>query len=1024
MQPRFSWRLDAGSRNQQQTAYRILISKSLDKLSGHKGDIWDSGKIGSDASHLIKFTGKPLEACQIYWWKVQIWHEDHVSDWSVPVSWETGIFGEASWRGNWIAAPDSMLQGIQAFEDGSIPLGKWVWPDLHSRVYLRKSFKTRSDMEIKQAVIQVQCDNEFEFFLNGSLIPINAAQGWIQAGAVDISGLVAAGHNDIAIKAYQTADPARFSAALRFGLKVIYPNGDEQHILSDEGCKVGLLTEFYRETEPDNWQTADIADDRSWDPGFIVNPRLICQDIHPRLTKHSLYMRKDFQLEGQIASARAYVTARGLYEFHLNGQKLGKGLLYPGISEKYQYYQVFDIKDWLQKGSNTAAFISGNGWYNRSVMANVTALKNEINAQIVVTLTDGRSFCIVTDSTWKVHESPIIDNDLHFGERYDARLELRGWNQADFDASLWNNAIHSASSGAELKLKSQPFEDVEIEMELKAVQIDQPAQGVHVFDFGQNASGRCRLHLKAAQPGEIILIKYGEMLNEEGFVVDGPYNDVYYPSDDEIHGKSPYMKKNSDCYISRGDDVEDWEPRFTYTGFRYVQISGYSGIIDSATVIHRVFNTNAAVNGRFECGNELLNNIWKAAAWTFRSNLHYGPTDCPTREKSFWNGDIAAFIPTACWYSDVYSLMSEWTEGGRKLNYDPVAWEDEILVLPWTLYNYYKDMKVLEDNYEKMTLLMDSRIGKMERGLYFGDDVNYCGDHCSVEQVPKAFFNSAYSIHSLDLIAQIAAVLGQEEDERKYRFTHNQMVEAFNREFMGNSYYEKSMGALLMPLVYGLLNEEKKRTVLKNLEKELVRHSFHPTTGFVCTPFLLPVLTEGGFLETAWKTAVQTTYPSWGYMLSTGATTLTESWKGHEIATNLAPSMNHYAFGSIGQWFFECLAGIKLNKGNPGFKHFMMKPYLPAELEWVKCTYESIYGEIESSWRKFDNIVEWTVVIPWNTRADIYLPCNNTLEILESGKPLLEAAGIEYVGIREDRCLLRIGSGRYVFVMGVENGHV
>jgi alpha-L-rhamnosidase len=1017
LHPRFSWTLLANDaqpaqRSLAQQAYQILVASSSEKLAQEQGDLWDSGKRESRACRLIAYEGTELQPLRRYWWQVRIWDEaGRLSNWSEPAWWETSFLHPEQWQARWIAAPDDYLQSLETFAAGTIPLGAWIWPISQSRVYLRRHFALPEDKTIRGAQIQVQCDNAFELYVNGKRVPLDSQAGWLRAGATEVGALLKPGNNAIAVKAWQSADPMRLSAALRAGLHVIFADGTEQQVLSDAEWQAGLMGGYYQNADPSDWATDPAVG--HWGGGIT------CQTVHPRLTRHSLCFRKAFTLNGEVASARVYVTARGLYELRINGHKVGDTLLAPGVAEKCLYYQTLDVTKLLREGANVIAAVTGNGWHNSLYYGDMFSHKNELLAELRLTYADGRTALLATGSDWQVHASPLVDNDLQWGERYDARLEQPGWDAPGFSASHWSLAVVTGEPTQGAPLRAQPYEDIRELQTLKALTARQIAPDTQVFDFGVNAAGRCRLRLKRPRPGQIVTIKYGERLDADGYVDDDPYTDVFYPKDnDRKTGKAPFMTRNLDTYLCRGAEEETYEPRFVYTGFRYVQVSGTGVNLEQDAVTHRVFRTDYREIGEFACSNDLVNQLWQAIVLTARNNHHSGPTDCPTREKNFWNGDALVFAETACWMADLNRLYSAWTVAGRKVPAKEVAWIDEIIALPWCLALFYGDTQAAEANYEGMVALVEGRIAREQDGLYKGEEIGFNGDHVSLKPVPRAFFNAAYHYHSVDLLSRIAALLGRQDDARRYAEHLPRLAAAFNHAFFDaqrNTYGEGSQSELVMPLAFGIVEPARRQAVLAVFAAAVQREDFHPTTGFVCTPLLLPTLTEAAGINAAWKMVTQETYPSWSFMLKSGATAITETWHAQDSPSGFGLSLDHFALGSIGQWFFETLGGIHPDPQQPGFRHILFQPFLPDALSWARVAYRSPYGLVESAWKQERGHVSWRMHVPPNTTATIRVPCSDAHRIREGELPACDAQGLKYVGIEEERAVFEAKSGRYDF---------
>jgi alpha-L-rhamnosidase len=1012
--PRLSWQImatDASSRDQRQTAYQVLVASTPELLARHVGDLWDSGKIVSSESVLVSHAGKPLQSFARVCWKVRLWDQQgHASSWSEQATIETAIVESGPWKAQWIEAPVAFLKQYEPQIQSSIPLGKWIWPVSQSRVYLRKFFDLPPAKQLVRAVMQAHCENEFHTFLNGQAVALAACTEANGGCAAEVTTLLQKEHNFWGVKAYQSNDPYRFSAAFRAGLQLEFSDGTKQYVLSDESWEYGTMGSYFQNADPQDWQANRSVG--SWGGGPIS------VEIHPRLLRHSLYLRRDFSLRSPVRSARLYATARGLYDLRLNGKPVGNARLAPGCVEKVQYYQTYDVTRALRDGSNVLAATTGSGWLNSRYYGDMFAHQTQFLASLRVELADGSIVEEGTGPEWKLQLSALTDNDLQWGERYDARKELPGWDMPGYDDSAWMRVAVTSPPDL-LPLHAQPYEDIRVTEEQKAIHITS-AEGVYIFDFGRNRSGRGRLMLTNTKPGQLVIIKYGERLNGDGLVQDDVYSDVFYPVDNDWQtGKARFMTRNLDTYVCRGEDREIYEPRFAYTGFRYGQLSSWSGAVDKDTFTQVVFHTDYAETGTFTCANQEVNDIGAAIVLAMQDNHHSGPTDCPTREKNFWNGDSNVFCETACWYGDVSRLYSEWTINGRKVPSRDVAWVDEIITLPWMMYMFYGDKRPAAEAYPQMADLVNGRLTRSENGLYTGRGETAIGDHVSLDPTPLPFFIAAIHSQSLQRIAQIAAMLGKRSDAERYQAAAATAAAAFNRAFFtanGDLSVSATQSSTVMPLAFGLPTPEHRGSVAQALIASVRKHDYHPTTGFVCTPFLLPALTEYGSVDDAWRMITQRTEPSWGFMLKSGSTTITETWEAETAAIGTGTSMDHFALGSVGCWFFEYLGGFRLDFSRPAFQSLLIKPYLPSQLASASVHFDSVRGPLTSEWKKNGTEVTWQVSIPPNTHAELLIPCAD---------PTLLKEGVRRKSVRSqptadrDRVKVEIGSGSFTYFWSI-----
>jgi alpha-L-rhamnosidase len=629
-----------------------------------------------------------------------------------------------------------------------------------------------------------------------------------------------------------------------------------------------------------------------------------------------------------------------------------------------------------------------------------------------MTYADGRSEAIGTDGTWKAQPSPLLEDSLQYGERYDAQLEQPGWDRAGLDETQWQPA--EPVKFAPRPLLPQQHEPVRVTAERPAISMSEPVAGTFVYDFGQNAPGRIRLHLRATRPGQMVVIRYGESLKPDGTVSPGPYDDVVYPNDP----RQRFMTRNIDTYICRGGD-ENYEPRFAYTGFRYAQVSGYLGKPSATDMVQRVFHNDTPVVGKFECANPLLNRIWSNAQWSWRGNIHGTPTDCPTREKNPWEDVGVQCAATACWFMDSDLFLGNWVHNGPRMG-GTVGWKDIDVTLPWRLYTVYGDTALLARHYGKMKALVEERARAAGKdGLFTGNKFEW-GDHVAIEKTDKEVFSAAFYYHDVDLLARTAQQLGHTNDAQRYGDLLPKIRAAINARFFDagkNLYRNGTQTAQLLPLAFGIAPDDRRAAIAQSLVDDVVRHGNHLTTGMTGTKFLLPVLTQAGHLATAYALAMQTTAPSWGDMVEHGATTMLETWNAAAKPgkDQGGVSYNHPNFGSVGEWFFEYLAGIQPDETHPGFKHFTIRPCVPETLAWAGAEYRSVHGLIRSRWEKHGDTLALDITVPANTTATVFFPAKDSALVTESGTPATKAEGVKFLRQEAAAAVFEVRSGDYHF---------
>lgn len=739
-------------------------------------------------------------------------------------------------------------------------------------------------------------------------------------------------------------------------------------------------------------------------------------------TGPSPVFRKTFTLTKPVAAATIHITGLGYFELHLNGRKVGDHVLDPGYTryDKRVLYVTHDVAGQLRPGRNAVGVMLGNGWYNMHTKCvwdfNQAPWRAEprMLAQLRVVYADGTVETIASDGSWRAATGPLVHDSIRNGEWYDARREQPGWDTPDFDGAQWGGAqVVDAPKGL---LRAQQSPPIRVTETLTPVKLTEPKPGVFVFDLGQNIAGWAQLQV-TGPAGTAITLRYGERLADDGTVTQKPID--------------AYVKQGrfqTDVYVLRGQGQETWEPRFTYHGFRYVEVTGWPGQPTAESLRGRVVHNDFASAGEFACSHELLNLIQRCTRWSYRGNFVSIPTDCPHREKNGWTGDahLAAeqamynFANTAGyekWLNDLYDEQqpdgnlpgivptSGW---GYKWGNGP-AWDSAYVLIPWYLYLYRGDQRVLEQHYDRLKLYVDYMTGKakdhlVEHGL--GDWVP------AKTQTPVMVTSSGYYFVDATIVAQIARLLGKAEDADKYATLARNIRQAYNQTlYKGDGLYANgSQTALSCALYQGLAEPAEQARVLAQLVANVEAHDGHLDTGILGAKYLLHALTDGGRADVAYRIAIQTTAPSYGDWLQRGATTLWEDWGD-------GASRNHIMFGDISAWFYQDLAGIRIDPEQPAFKHIVIRPRPVGDLTWVKGEHESPYGLIRSAWQRDGQRFQLAVTIPPNTTATIHVPAQRAEQITEDGQPVGTVASLRLRAVRDGDAVFDVGSGEYRFVV-------
>ncbi|MDF2479528.1 MAG: alpha-rhamnosidase [Sphingobacterium sp.] len=725
------------------------------------------------------------------------------------------------------------------------------------------------------------------------------------------------------------------------------------------------------------------------------------QDIHEQAAP---YFRRAFKTTKPIKSARAYIAVAGLYELSINGKKIGDHRLDPMYTrfDRRTLYVVEDVTRQIQQGNNAVAVVLGNGWYNHQPLAvwnfDKAPWRNRptfcLNLRIVYQ--DGSEETLTTDQQWKTAAGPILYNNIYTGEHYDARLEMPGWDTPQFDDSQWH-AIQYRNPPS-TNIVSQQMVPIRLVRSYSPKSMKKMDEKTYVFDMGQNMAGVTKIKI-GGKAGTVIKIKHGERLQANGRL-DLSNIDVYYRGNKEVE---PFQ---TDILTLSGRKEDEFMAKFGYKGFRYVEVSSSDPIVlDESAITAYFMHSDVRSIGQLKTSSTLINGLWEATNNAYLSNLMGYPTDCPQREKNGWTGDGHLAIETAYYNFDGITVYEKWMadhrdeqqENGVLPDIIPTGgwgygtangldWTSTIAIIPWQTYLFYGDASLLVECYDNIKRYVDYVDGISPSGLTtFGR-----GDWVPVKsQSNLELTSSVYFYVDATILASAAKMFGKTDDQQKYEMLGKKIKDAINAKFLDRSkgiYSTGTQTELSVPLYWGVVPEAMKAKVAANLNSRVEETNFHLDVGVLGAKALLNALKDNGYGETAYKVAVQDTYPSWGWWIVNGATTLLENW---DLKATRDISDNHMMFGEIGGWFFKSIGGILPDPIQAGFKHILLKPIFPKELKESSISYQSPYGNIVSSWKVKGNKVEYTVEIPANATATFYPPENirNSKTVqLEAGK--------------------------------------
>jgi alpha-L-rhamnosidase len=749
-----------------------------------------------------------------------------------------------------------------------------------------------------------------------------------------------------------------------------------------------------------------------WEMGLLKTADWSAKWIKSNLTADtadgpSPMFRRAFSLSKMVKSARLYITSHGVFEAYLNGHRIGNDYFAPGWTsyKKRLQYQTYDVTALLNKGKNAAGVLIGDGWYRGHLdkWKNIWGKDLALLFQMEVTYTDGSKEIISSDEQWKSAVGPIRSSSFYNGEVYDSRLEKKGWNLASYNDGEWKS-VAVADEDKTILIAPQ-ISGVRKHEIFHAQKLITTPKGETVIDFGQNLVGWVVLNIKG-KTGDEIRIYHAEVLDKAG---------NFYTTNLR-HAKSELK------YILGSNATEHHEPHFTYQGFRYIKIEGYSGKLDTAGITAVAMYSDMQPTGTLVTSNPLLNQLQHNIQWGQKGNFLDVPTDCPQRDERLgWTGDAQAFSRTAEYNMNVAGFFSKWLkdlaadqhEDGAvtwvvpdmmsKTASGVAGWGDAATIIPWSVYQAYGDQRILEQQYSSMK----AWVGFMKQksvddlwntGTHFGDWCFYSpsptDDGGRAAVTDKYLIAQTFYAHSTQLLINAATVLGKTEDVKTYSALLERIKSAFVKEYMTSNgrLVSGTQTAAALALSFDMLPENMRAQLAKRLVQNIKDYGNHLTTGFLGTPYLCHVLSRFGYDDIAYTLLLQDTYPSWLYPVTKGATTIWERWDGIKSNGDLQdPSMNsfnHYSYGAIGDWMYRVMAGLNTDETAAGYKKIRIAPHPGGNLTLVNAELETLYGKASSKWQLNNGVFQLDVTIPPNTTAELTLPKSATAVITENNKPL------------------------------------
>ncbi|NOY38554.1 MAG: family 78 glycoside hydrolase catalytic domain [Chlorobi bacterium] len=848
---------------------------------------------------------------------------------------------------------------------------------------------------------------------------------------------------------------AHLTADLKAGTNLVWSSGK---VNNDQSAHVVWKGSALHSSERIYWQVRiwdNYGQKSAWsDPAWFETGLLSPDDWQARWIRGDLpedtttsnpaqYFRSEVNITGRIKSARAYVTSLGLYELHMNGKRVGDAYFTPGWTSynKRLQYQTYDVTGLIHQGQNAIGAIVGDGWYRGRIgwngSRNKYGARPGLLVQVLVIYEDGSSKVWGTDEQWKASTGPILMSEIYDGETYDARLEQDGWDMPGFEDTAWKPVkTFTHNKNILIAPESLPVRKME---EVVPVSVLVTPQGDTVVDMGQNMVGWIRL--KVSGPGgRTVILRHAEVLDKYG----------------NFYTENLRSAKQTITYILKGGKEEIFEPHFTFQGFRYVAVSGFPGEVKPENLTGIVLHTGFRQTGNFVCSDSLINRLQHNIIWGQKGNFLEVPTDCPQRDERLgWTGDAQVFAPTACFNGDVAAFYTRWMKdftadqqdqgqiphvipdvlsikNGHKGSSASAGWADAAVIVPWTVYKAYGDKRILEQQYDCMKKWVgyqekqagDSYFWKQD--FTFGDWLAFSTNRSDYPgaTTDKDFITQVYFARSVGLMAKIAGVLGKSEDEKHFQDLRRHITEVFRHEFLtpAGRLSPNTQTAYALALYLNLIPDELKASAAKRLADDVKKFG-HLTTGFLGASLLCPVLSDNGYTDVAYMLLNRKDYPSWLYPVTRGATTIWERWDGIKPDSTFQDpgmnSFNHYAYGAIGEWLYNTVAGIRIDEEHPGYKHIIFAPRPGGGLTRASASTESVYGSVAISWKKTNGQMTVEITVPANTTATVKLPGTTTGKIRVGGKPAVKSRFLKNIRQEGNGVTLETGSGNYKFTYPV-----
>jgi len=952
--------------------------------------------------------------------------------------WSMGLLAPDDWR-------DAKWIGLDAPEEGGVELAElkeanWTWypegnPCVHAPTetrYFRRTISLPADRTVRRAMCFFAGDDQCVFYAGGAQVGVG--RGHPGLIGVDLTGHLHPGDNQLAVAATNVPSVPENPGGWIASLKVEFDQGPPMVVLSGSQWQCSKTAEV-------GWETADF-DSSQWVAAMeLGKPGIAPWGIPWPDRWHSenrrlpaRYLRREFHVDKQVQEATAYVCGLGFFDLHVNGQLIGDQLMNPALTgyDKRALYVTFDVTGQVREGENALGVVLSNGRFFAPRLQTPVTMHSYGCPRLLLKLhlrfADGTEQTISSDESWKLtDEGPVRSSNEFDGEEHDARLEMAGWSAPGFDDSSWRSSQVVDSPGGQLE--SQMVEPIRVTEVLKAVEITEPKPGVFMADFGQAFYGVVRLTVSGPAGTRVT------MRTSFNVLPDGTLN--------YLNDRSAL---NTDVYVLKGGGVEVWHPRFRGNATRWVQVEGFPGTPTKESFAGLVTHTDHETVGEFACSNKLINRVYRNARWGTRMQNRSVPMEPDRDERMPWSGHPAKTSESEGWIFNVARFYEHFLHNYRAhqaddgslqeilppywtFNSKDTIWPSVATIIPDWYYNFYGDDRLLRDNYEMMKRFVLYHQGTNLKPDFTLDTCTY-GDWVDTASIgdnsrnpgatSRPLMGTAYFYNNCRIVQRAARLLGKADDEAYFRDLADEVRNGFNGRFFDPEsarYESQTQCSYELPLAFGMVPKQYRSAVVANLVDDVMnKHNGHTSVGLIGTQWQMQVLTNIGHPEVAYSIATRTERPSWGYMISKGATTSWERWDTDTQDGGMNGESQKILSGNFEAWCYQALAGINYDPEEPGFKHVVVRPRILGNLEWVDASHRSMYGKIQSRWRREQDRISLRISVPPNTRATVYVPSDDPAGVREGESPAEKSDGVRLLRVEPDAVVFAVGSGDYTFL--------